>query len=299
MRVRKLALSLLIVWLATPGIPGLPQPAAGEPSKPLITGLDHIPLAVQDLARAAERFRSLGFVWKEGRAHSNGILNRHAKFPDGTEIELITAPDARDALTSEYRAFLAHGDGPAYLGFFAPDQDRVVAALEKGKKSLERDGGLLGFPVGDGLHHVFFARRNASRTDRPEHFLHPNTAESLIGVWLAADDLSPERGLLGSLGIPIEKRVACTPECAMAEVARLPEGEVVLLPGKRQVVPGRRIAGATVRVRSMAEARAVLERGGWKTRVLRWEKGQSVFLGPEVGCGLWLELRQDGGQRRN
>lgn len=290
--MRKLALSLLIVWLGSPGIPGLSQPAVGEPATPLITGIDHIPLAVQDLGMAAERFRSLGFVLKEGRAHSNGILNRHAKFPDGTEIELITAPDARDALTTEYRAFLAQGDGPAYLGFFAPDQDRIVAALDRGKKRLERDGGLLGFPVGDALHHVFFAHRNASPTDRPKHFLHPNTAESLIGVWLAADDLSPERGLLRSLGIPIEKRVVCTPECAMAEVARLPEGEVVLLPGQRQVVPGRRIVGATVRVRSVAAARAALERGGWKPRVRRSRQGSSIFLPPEVCFGLWLELRQ-------
>lgn len=294
-----LALSLLIVWLAAPGIPGIPQSASGEESKLLITGIDHIPLAVHDLALAAERFRSLGFVLKDGRAHENGILNRHAKFPDGTEIELITAPDARDALTTEYRAFLSRGNGPAYIGFFAPDQNRVLAELSKSGQRSERDGGLIGFPTGDALHHVFFGRRNSSPTDRPEHFLHPNTAESLIGVWLAADDLSPERGLLRSLGIPIEKRVVCTPECAMAEVARLPEGEIVLLPGRRELVPGRRIAGATVRVRSLAAAQASLERGGWKTQVRRWEKGQSVFLGPEVGCGLWLELRQDGGQGRN
>lgn len=288
-----------MVWLAAPGIPGLPQPASGEPIKPLITGIDHIPLAVEDLALAAERFRSLGFVLKDGRAHENGILNRHAKFPDGTEIELITAPSARDALTTEYRAFLSHGNGPTYIGFFAPNHDRVLAELSKSGQRCERDGGVIGFPTGDALHHVFFAHRNASPTDRPEHFLHPNTAESLIGVWLAAEDLSPERGLLRSLGIPIEKRMACTPECSTAEVARLPEGEVVLLPGQRQVVPGRRIVGATVRVRSVAAAQGVLERGGWKARVLRWEKSQSVFLGPEVGCGLWLELRQDGDQRRN
>ncbi|MBN9660673.1 MAG: VOC family protein [Acidobacteria bacterium] len=290
--MRKLVLCLLSVWLATPGSPGVPQGTTGELPKPLIAGIDHIPLAVRDLSQAAAQFRSLGFVLKEGRAHENGILNRHAKFPDGSELELITAPNARDALTAEYRTFLSRGNGPAYLGFFAPDQDRLVAELAKSGQRCERDGGMIGFPAGDALHHIFFAHRSASPTDRPEHFLHPNTAEALIGVWLATDDLSPERGLLRSLGIPVERRMACTPECAMAEVAQLPEGEIVLLPGRRQVVPGRRIAGATVRVRSVAAARTALERGGWKTRVRRSRQGSSIFLPPEVCFGLWLELRQ-------
>jgi len=78
----------------------------------------------------------------------------------------------------------------------------------------------------------------------------------------------------------------------MAEVAQLPQAEIVLLQARRQVVPGRRIAGATVRVRSVAAARAALERGGWKIRVRRSRQGSRICLPPEVCFGLWLELRQ-------
>src|SRR5262245_4051661 len=76
------ALGVMLVALAAP--------ALGADEKP-IAGLDHIPTAVRDLGAASARYRALGFALKPGRLHDNSILNNHAKFPDGTEIELITA----------------------------------------------------------------------------------------------------------------------------------------------------------------------------------------------------------------
>jgi len=63
-------------------------PAAPEP---VVRGLDHVPLAVKDLEQAKADFEALGFALKPGRPHDNGLRNAHVKFPDGTEIELITA----------------------------------------------------------------------------------------------------------------------------------------------------------------------------------------------------------------
>jgi hypothetical protein len=76
----------------------LPPPAELPP-----IGLRHVPVAVADLNRAASDFERLGFALKVGRPHDDGIVNRHAKFTDGTEVELITAPAATDALTGHYR----------------------------------------------------------------------------------------------------------------------------------------------------------------------------------------------------
>ena len=56
-------------------------PTAGTPA---IVGLDHIPIAVENLERAAERYQALGFVLETGTPHENGIRNQHVKFPDGT-----------------------------------------------------------------------------------------------------------------------------------------------------------------------------------------------------------------------
>ena len=63
-------------------------------------GIDHIPLAVNDLASATETYRRLGFAIKPGRFHADGIRNNHVKFEDGAGIELITASAPTDALTA-------------------------------------------------------------------------------------------------------------------------------------------------------------------------------------------------------
>jgi hypothetical protein len=234
-----------------------------------ILGLDHIPIAVGNLERAADRFRALGFVLKPGRPHANGIRNEHAKFSDGTELELITAPAARDDLTRKYRRHLAAGDGPAFLAFYAPDQSRVTRPLPP---------------------YVFLGGRQRSPTDQPEHFAHPNGADSFISVWLAGADLSRERELMRAHGAAFTRQTVRVPEAVTADVARLREGDVVFLPADRQQVKGRPIVGATVRVKSAAAARRVIESAGIAVRVA--PGGASAFVAPEAANGLWLEFRE-------
>jgi catechol 2,3-dioxygenase-like lactoylglutathione lyase family enzyme len=204
--------------------------------EPAVVGLDHIPIAVADLEAAVEQYRALGFTLKPGRFHADGIRNQHVKFADGSELELITVPEARDALTQTYREHLASGDGPAFLALFAPVPER--AAPER--QALEK------------LPYLFLGSRNHSPSDEPRHFVHPNGAESLISVWLAGEDLSGERRLLEALGARIEIAQVHVPDAVTAPVARLREGDVVLLAASRQLVPGRRIVGATLRVKNIA-----------------------------------------------
>ena len=147
--------------------------------------MDHIPLAVNDLERSKSDFEALGFALKPGRPHANGLRNAHVKFPDGTEIELITAPAAVDALTSEYQSWLKGGDGAAFLGLYAPDFNALIQRLSRQGLVLDWKGGLGTFTEPADLRRLFFARRQHSPTDRPEHFAHANTAFSLAGVWLA------------------------------------------------------------------------------------------------------------------
>ena len=237
---------------------------------PGVAGLDHVPIAVADLEKAGDTYRRLGFALKPGRPHANGIRNLHAKFPDGTEIELITAPAARDPLTTKYRRHLAGGDGPAFLALYAPDEGRARG---------------LGAPG-----YVFFGPRNASPTDRPEHFAHPNTARALIAVWLAGD-LDAEKAFLRAAGATLTERMVHGPDAVEATVARLPEGEVVLLPPSRALVAGRPIVGVTLRVASLATARTVLSHAGVATRG-RIGSESSVFVPPAAAHGLWLELRE-------
>lgn len=263
-----------------------------DPAAPPVLGLDHIPLAVRDLDAAAERYRQLGFTLKPGRPHANGIRNQHAKFPDGTELELITAAESRDALTATYVSHLRKGDGPAFVAFYAPDMGALARRLDEAGRRYRRAGALLTFHEDEGLRYLFFGPRNSSPTDRPEHFRHANGADALIGVWLAADDLSAEAQLLVDVGATIADRQIPLPGASRGRLLRLPQGEVVLLPIASQLVSGRRIVGATLRTRSVDDLRRVLaRRSGTPIVPMETMGGTSVLLPPEVTHGIWLEFR--------
>jgi hypothetical protein len=259
--------------------------------EPAVVGLDHIPIAVRDLARAADDYRALGFALKPGRPHDNGIQNQHVKFADGTELELITAPAARDALTTTYRRHMEQGDGPAFLSLFAPRMPYAAERLAAAKLPHTLNGGSIDFPRDGGLGYLFLSGRNTSPTDLPEHFAHANTAQSFVRVWLAADDLSRERRLLEAVGATFAGADVHVPAAAHATVARLNEGDVVLLPGSRQLVTGRRIVGATLRVGRVETARDLLSRGQPSPLpIVTSPDGRSVFLPPSRAHGLWLEF---------
>lgn len=264
-----LRLPLALMLVATALVPQSPP-----------VGLDHMNIAVADLAAASDRFRALGFALKPGVPHANGIQNQHAKFPDGTELELITAPEARDSLTTKYRLLLAEGDGPAFLAFFVPP----------GVQRPEHPAG-----------YVFFGGLNHSPTDRPEHFAHANTADALISVWLADADFAAEHRLLRGLGAKFSQRAMLVPRPHTAEVATLPDDdEIVLMPAEMRTKKGRSIVGATVRVRDLGVAQHVWAR----SKDLRARTNdlpappivdapnRRAFLPPATALGTWLEFRE-------
>jgi catechol 2,3-dioxygenase-like lactoylglutathione lyase family enzyme len=272
---------ILLLALAT----AVATPAAAET---VVRGLDHIPLAVRDLDASKADFEALGFVLKPGRPHANGLRNAHVKFPDGTEIELITAPAATDALTSEYHTWLKDGDGPAFLGLYAPDLGALIERISRLGLTLDRNGDLGTFSEPVALKRLFFANRQRSPTDRTEHFAHANTAFSLAGVWLAG--AAAEQRLLPSLGAAPIEEPPCGPLGPSSAAFSLSEGEIVFLPATAQLAPGRSIIGATVAVKSIDTLRSILN--GNRIRHARAADcaRDSLWVGPVHG--LWLEFRQ-------
>src|SRR5215813_5594219 len=59
-------------------------------ARPGTPSLNHVVIAVHNLDSAGARFASAGFTLKPGRLHPDNLLNRHVKFRDQTELELIT-----------------------------------------------------------------------------------------------------------------------------------------------------------------------------------------------------------------
>lgn len=261
--------------------------ASRQPS-PLVTGLDHIIILVNDLEAAARRYRALGFALKPGRPHDNGIRNQHVKFEDGTELELLTAPEAKDQLTAQYRRYLAQGDGPAHVVLYAPDADALARRIVGGEFGAQR-GGLITFPIGHRLRPIFFGGRNKSPTDRPGHFAHGNSAYSLTRAWLAIDDAAPELELFLAVGGSLSDEPVQVPESTRARTVTFGADRILLLPGSRQRLAGRTVVGASVVVKRLSDVRHALQASGLKP--VAGTSG-TIVLTPDQTYGIWLEFRE-------
>jgi Glyoxalase-like domain len=274
---------------ATPP-PLVPPPPLSAPQ--LIGGLDHVPVAVADLDRAAADFASLGFVIKPGRPHTNSIQNRHIKFPNGSEIELITATASNDAQSAEYVAWLKTGDGPAFWSIYSPDLKALTTSLDALRLTPHREGDLVTWS-GTESHRLFFGNRLKSPTDGPPYWAHPNTAYKLRAVWLSTSgDVRP---LLGKLNGDIAEEVGCAPFDSQAKGVVLPvEGDEVFVTSRVPRSPSRSIIGVTLLVRDIGAARRVLERADipFVPATGPCAGTPQLWIPPSHAHNLWLELRQ-------
>jgi catechol 2,3-dioxygenase-like lactoylglutathione lyase family enzyme len=239
-----------------------------------IVGIDHVPIVVNNPDSAAAFYKNIGFAIKPGRFHENGIRNQHVKFPDGTELELITASAPVDVLTTEYCNFLREGEGPAYFGLYTPAPATVMRVLD-GYMDYEQEAGMITFPAGSIFHPLFFGGRNISPTDKPAHFAHTNTAHAVSAVWLATNHIDQYLALFQRLGIPVMQKTVLG---SKAQVGVLAEGEVILLPASFQVVPRHEVIGVTVRVSDIKAAKKALQAAGIK----------GLVIPPSMTHGIWL-----------
>jgi hypothetical protein len=272
--IRNCGAVLLLLYAATLGA-----------QQPLLQGMNHTPIVVSNLEKAEADFQAMGFTIKPGRIHPDSIRNAHVKFADETELELITASKRVDDLSSEYLKKLESGEGPVYYGIFAPDLTTVLDKAHADGLPLKSDDGLLTFPVGSPLHAIFFGMLGKVSTDRPEYFVHRNTATRLSGFWVR--DSEELRHLFRVFNVPLVDSASCGAFPSRIAVARLPNGSVFLVPqsGSSEVL------GARVNVRSISVAEAILRNAGFKPQKYACDR-DSVWLSPSVAHGIWLQFTQ-------
>jgi catechol 2,3-dioxygenase-like lactoylglutathione lyase family enzyme len=264
----------------------LPFVSGARAQTPLLSGLDHIPVVVADIDRAQADFRAMGFAIKPGRFHANGIRNAHVKFLDGTEIELITATNATDELTSEYLAKLKTGEGPVYFGLYAPDRDTVGMRLKDLRVPAQEDNGMFTFPSTSPLHSLFLGQRNKTPTDKPEYFAHPNSATRLSALWVR--DSRQLRDVLEDMWVPLTPMTPCgVLGIASGVRASLPEGDVFLIPSDTA-----NVVAARVEVRKLSEVEAVLKASGVQTKKDSSCGTEAVWVAPANGHGIWIEFAE-------
>jgi hypothetical protein len=138
---------------------------------------------------------------------------------------------------------------------------------------------------------------NLSPTDRPEHFAHANTAYTMLAVWIAGGDQGRMRAFFAAMGAHIRQERVHVPGPVMAEVAQVTRGEVIFLPGSRQLLPGRPIIGVTMGVRDLTAARRVLAAAGIQPVERADVDYPRILIAPRDTHNVWLELREPPAER--
>ncbi|GAB4576634.1 MAG: VOC family protein [Roseibium sp.] len=191
----------------------------------MVRGLDHLVVAVKDLAAAGEAFTGLGFTVTPENRHPWGTANRLVQL-DGFFIELLSVaepdriPEA-DGDTFSFgafnRDFLSSGQGASMLVLESSDPEHDRADFRKaGLKlfepfSFERvatyaDGTTanVGFdltfvqdPLGPGIGYFTCRNRFPENFWKQEFKSHQNGASSVAAVYLVAADPSDHHEFLG------------------------------------------------------------------------------------------------------
>jgi hypothetical protein len=204
---------LLVVAVAVPPLLcAQPQPDAASGS---LLRLDHVIVAVRNLESASDRFHALGFRIKPGKLHAGGLVNRHIKFRDQREVELMSLAGTPSGIMARaYARILESGDRGAYV---ALRTDSLVAvrrhAVQCGLpvrtsglgswKFLEISGVKASSPV-------FIVSGGGHVTDPDSVLDHQNGAIALESTSIEAEPLL-DRFLL-----------ACG--CRIVDAIRLPDG---------------------------------------------------------------------------
>jgi hypothetical protein len=165
-------------------------------------GLDHAIVVVRNLDSAAARLAPLGFRFKLGRLHPDSILNRHIKFPGGSEVELMTvAGTPTSRMARDYADLLRAGEGGVYAALWTADMDRVRAeAARIGRSRFTRLGAwqFLSLPGVADTRAVFFGAGGLPVNDPDSVLAHPNGAIGLATAWVEGGPAL--RRLLAALG---------------------------------------------------------------------------------------------------
>ena len=171
----------LFLILATALLAATSPPPAG-------LHIDHVPIAVRDLASTVAQFREMGFTIKPGRPHQNGIENASIKFADGSYIELITAHNGRDSIAKQYEENLKKGQGASYV--FLRDSDGTFADQVRRSGGRREAAGPFAFtelPESWHVPHLQLIQYLAPAQDSAEIYQHANGALRVAAVWMFVD----------------------------------------------------------------------------------------------------------------
>jgi catechol 2,3-dioxygenase-like lactoylglutathione lyase family enzyme len=185
----------------------------------MITGIDHLVIAVPDLDAAIRSYRGLGFTVVPGGRHPVGTHNALIAFADDSYVELIAFYENNP----EHRWWAPLQKGGGLVDFCLQTDDLIADTQRlrqagvriddpKGQSRMRPDGYLLRwvFALSVGAHRgvaPFLIRDETPRKERvPSEVTHPNGVTGVSSVTIAVDDVPVVRGWYEkALGTPAQE----------------------------------------------------------------------------------------------
>ncbi|HEX6212561.1 MAG TPA: VOC family protein [Methylomirabilota bacterium] len=282
----------------------------------VLTRIDHVMIAVPDLARGIDAYRRIGFAVHPGGAHASGGTENAIAFLQDDYLELLGVREGRSHEASAgLREFLARGGGLRYICVQSDDLAADVAGMRaRGVDVSDPADGGRRTPGGQALRWraaslgagnplpIFFIQHLTPLAERrrqvPEAGRHPNGVEHLERAYIVVADVAREAGTYGRvLGMPVPAIVrgnVIKADMAVFEIG--PTGLGVAQPaepGPAAEALARRGPGpfqALYRTQSMdAAARVMADRGlPAPARGIRNTGEQAMLVGPHDAAGVYI-----------
>jgi catechol 2,3-dioxygenase-like lactoylglutathione lyase family enzyme len=282
------------------------QAALPVPSR-TTANLEHVVIAVRDLAVATTSYELLGFTVTPGGSHpSGGTTGSGIFFSNGTYLELLTFYDREKA--ADLAKFLEEREGPRSIALEVSSAVAIRDSLqEAGIEGIEPRKGkwessspvtkewLTIDPKPALPGNIFFIDYlKASQS-------HPNTANGIRSVWVMVKTLPEATHTFERLGFAVGKQIQA-PRFGTVQEVTLGKASLMLMMAKEkrteshadQDTAGSDIVCLSIMVQDLEATRAVIKaRSGRTLEVYKGIYGNSVSIPANLTHGIAIEFVQN------
>jgi catechol 2,3-dioxygenase-like lactoylglutathione lyase family enzyme len=284
------------------------QIQAGPPVRSRTTAnLEHVVIAVRDLAVATTSYERLGFTVTPGGSHpSGGTTGNGVFFSNGTYLELLTFYDREKA--ADLAKFLEGREGPRSIAVevssaVAVGESLHAAGIEgteptKGKwessspvtkewLTIDPKPALPG-----NIFFIDYLRAGQS---------HPNTAIGIRSVWVMVKNLQEATHTFERLGYSVGRQIHAPRFGTVAQEVTLGKASLMLMMAKEkrtdndhEDTSGSGIVCLSIMVQDLEATRAVIKaRSGRTLAVYKGIYGNSVSIPANLTHGIEIEFVQN------
>jgi catechol 2,3-dioxygenase-like lactoylglutathione lyase family enzyme/predicted lactoylglutathione lyase len=270
--------------------------------------LEHVVIAVRDLAVATTTYEHLGFtVMPGGRHPSGGTTGNGVFFSNGTYLELLTFYDREKA--ADLAKFLEEREGPRSIAVEVSSAVEIRDALHaagiegteptKGKwesSSPVTKEWLTIDPKPALPGNIFFIDYlKASQS-------HPNTATGIRSVWVMVKTLEETTRTFERLGFSVGEQIQAPRFGAVVQEVTLGKASLVLMMAKEkrpeshadEDTTGSGIVRLSIMVQNLEATRAVIKaHSGQTLEVYKGIYGSSVSIPANLTHGIAIEFVQN------